>query len=383
MLKGLFFRFILPFPIENGIRVTCGDLEDAKREASRHNQLMLLYTQMKRHREVIGPRSDIDDFLSELEAVYYRNVVRSVMQESVEHRTTFLLSAEGIPSVVLRGNAIARDIYPDPYCRTSADIDILIRERDLLRADAILSENGYVRGDRLPLKFWVNRMHHAVYHYPGTNDLIEVHWNFGIPSFFRLSSDDIWADTVQLEKYQYGLSPAMTVIHLLMHHYMHAFREVKILTDIIWALHRYEDSLQWGTFGQKLKDIGLLKTALITMRQVYTVCGEEAAHEASLSKFKEAAGGMGCREPGLLNSYFRMIPGEECGFQDPRDKFMARFALDEGRRILSSFVKTILPFPEDLKELYRDQRNWMLPLHYSRFITWRVKAWRGYPDGRF
>ena len=370
-------RFLLPFPIKDCISLSRNDLERLRSDAVRHNQLLLLYSQVKRYREMIEPAGVAEDFLEGEKAVYYRNAVRSMGQESAENRALSLLSAEGVPAVLLRGNAIAREIYNDPYYRTSTDIDILIRQEDLARSDSVFSKNGYVRGDNLPFKFCVNRIHHALYRCPDTDVLIELHWNFGIPSFFGLSSDDIWAGVVQTEKDQYGLSPAMTIIHLLMHHYMHAFRELRILTDIIWALHKYEDSIEWSSLVQKMKDIGLMKTAMITSAQITSLCGEVAVRETALSRFRGTVDSMGRRGPALLKAYFRLVPEKEYNFQDPGDKFMVRFALDKRRMILQSFVKTLFPLPKDLKQLYLDERNWMLPLHYSRFIAWRLKGKEG------
>jgi len=376
-MTGTLLRFLMPFPMRGYVHVTRLELEDMKRRAEKQNQLLLLYTRIKRHREMIGPPADVDDFLADLSAVYYRNAVRCMRQEVVEQKTRSLLSAEGIPSVLMRGNAIARDIYCDQYCRVSSDVDILIKEEDLFRADYVLSQNGYIRDDGLPLKFWVNRIHHAVYHYPGANDFLELHWNFCIPSFFRLSSADIWADTVRVEKNSYALSPTMNVIQLLLHHYMHAFREPRILTDIIWALHKYEDSIDWKRLGEEIKRIGLLKTAMITLGQISSICGELAESEASLSLFRKTVEGLGRRTPRFLNSFFRMAPEKEHAFQDPRDKLVSRLALDGAGTICHSFLKSLLPMPEDIRQLYADRRRWMLPLNYSRFIAWRLREWKG------
>lgn len=357
--------------------VTRDALSEMKREAVRHNELLLLYSQMRRCRERIEPRSTIDDFLDELKTAYHWNVLMTVRRESIEHDTIGLLSAKGIPSVLLRGSAIARDLYSDPYCRTSSDVDILVRRQDVMRADMVLSGKGYRRCDMLPLEFWINRMHHALYHYPGADDLIEVHWNFSIPSFFSLSSEDIWAETIPLGKHRYRLSPTMTVIHLLLHHHMHAFRELKILTDLVWALYRYDDAVRWDTLGTMIRNYGLVKTATITLRQIDTLCGEWVARESGLRKFRDTVKGMGRREPRLLASYFRMNLDREHRFQDRRDTCMARFALDRWTKISRSFATSLFPLPEQLRELYCDQRSWMLPLHYSRFLRWRVKEWKG------
>jgi hypothetical protein len=336
---------------------------------------MLLYWQIRKNRQIIEPRSVVDDFLDEMKAAYFGNVARTTRREVAEGCTIDLLSGEGIPSVLLRGSTIACDLYGDPFCRTSADIDLLIRQDDMVRADAVLSGNGYRRPDRLPLTFWANRIHHAVYHRPATDDLVEVHWNFGIPSFFRLSSADIWADSFPLEKKRYGLSPAMTVIHLLMHHHMHAFRELKILTDIIWALHKYGDSIEWSAFGQRLKHIGLLKTAMITSSQIESLCKGRVENEAALRKFRETVADAGRKEPVLLKRYFTMTPGKTCVFQGRGDRLMARLALDIRKKMLQSFVTALFPLPEEVRSLYGDQRNWMLPRLYARFVSWRMQEW--------
>lgn len=54
-----------------------------------------------------------------------------------------ILNGERIPFVPLKG-AVIRQYYPEPWMRTSCDIDILVHEKDLERATAVLKENlGY------------------------------------------------------------------------------------------------------------------------------------------------------------------------------------------------------------------------------------------------
>jgi hypothetical protein len=51
----------------------------------------------------------------------------------------------------------------------------------------------------------MRRIHYAVYRCPGTKELAEIHSTFGIPSFFRLASDDIWAQTAPVGIGEYKL----------------------------------------------------------------------------------------------------------------------------------------------------------------------------------
>ena len=303
-------------------------------------------------------------------------MTRSLKQEAIEKEITGFLREQGIPSVVIRGNKIAREIYDDPYCRTSTDIDILIKMSDALRVDAILTKKGYARNDTIDLKFWFYRIHHAVYRHPGTNDLIEIHWNFGIPSFFRLPPEEIWNEVISTDEGQYKLSPEMLMVMLLIHNHTHFFRELRILVDILWALQKYKSLIDWNKFALKLKRIGLVKTALITLSQIQNLWGDDVMKIVAIPVLRQELRGIRSVNQSL-SSYFKLDSERQYGFQNLKDKFMVRFALDDISTVIFSFSKTLFPLPGVIKEFYTDKRNWTLPYNYLRFITWRVKEWTG------
>jgi len=72
----------------------------------------------------------------------YRTMVYQERMERELRRTSSLLEAAGISYMPLKG-AVIRKFYPEPWLRTSGDIDILVRDMD--QALALLTENGYVR----------------------------------------------------------------------------------------------------------------------------------------------------------------------------------------------------------------------------------------------
>jgi hypothetical protein len=58
---------------------------------------------------------------------------------------TALFEREGIDYVPLKGAAL-RELWPEPWMRTSCDLDILVREEDMARArDALCAHLGYVQ----------------------------------------------------------------------------------------------------------------------------------------------------------------------------------------------------------------------------------------------
>jgi hypothetical protein len=375
-MNHLFLQTISPFPLLNS-EFTREDILEIHTVGIRHSLFPLVYGRLQNLRKMGVNPNEIEKYLEDKENLYLRNVSRSAKQEASGQRVLSILAKRGIPALVIRGNEIAREIYGDPNIRTSSDVDILIKISDALQADEILSKAGYHRNDSLPLEFWFYRIHHAVYSDPETGDLIEVHWCFSIPSFFELSSAEIWEGILPAGNGHYRLSPEMNVIMLLVHHHMHSFRELKILVDIVWALQKYEKMIHWERFVLNIKKIGLMKSTQITLNQIQILWKEQSHTLESVLTLQREIEKMGLEAPKTLLSYFEMDVGKQYSFQNNRDKCMARFALDKSARVAFSFLKTLFPVPEAIRELYRDRRNWTLPFNYVRFIKWRMKDWTG------
>jgi hypothetical protein len=86
---------------------------------------------------------------------------------------------------------------------------------------------------------------------------------------------------------------------------------------------------------------------------------------------------MGYKTPVFLNSYFKMGVKNSDAFQAKKDSIIFRLALDRWPTIIFSFLKSIVPLPEAIRQLYDDPRNSALPRNYLRFLKWRLEEWRG------
>jgi hypothetical protein len=373
-MNHLFLQTISPLSLST-TAFTGKDLLEIHALSIRYGLFPLVYDRLRKMSKAAVNHKQINNYLKEKETLYLRNVSRSASQEVSGQRVLSLLAESGITAFVIRGNEIAGELYGDPHIRTSSDIDILVRMSDAVRADSVFSKAGYRRNDRLPLEFWFYRLHHAVYSDPETGDLIEMHWGFSIPSLFELSSEEIWEGVVRTDHGQYRLSPEMNMIMLLAHHHMHTFRELKILVDILWALEKHEKIIHWDSFVLTISKIGLMKSTQIVLHQIQTLWKGQS-HESVLT-FQHAINNLGYKEQKTLVSYFDIDLGKQYAFQNNRDKFMARFALDSRTRIAFSFIKTLFPVSRVIKALYGDQRFWTLPLNYAKFILWRMKDWTG------
>jgi hypothetical protein len=375
-VSSLFLKVIGPFPW-NDIEFTGEDLSVIHSLGMRHGLFPLVYSRLRNFTEVSAKPKEIDDYLNEKENLYLRNASMSTRQEAVENEVTSLLLQKGIRSTVIKGNRLANEIFQDPNCRVSADVDILIPKVDAENADCILREQGYQPDAVAPVKYCLSRIHHAIYSHPCSNILVEIHWHFGVPYLFRLKSDEIWREIAEGESGVMTMSPEMTFIMLLIHHHSHSFRELKILVDILWSFYRYENVIDWRHFAMKIRNAGLVKTTLISLHQIKSLWTEAQDDLKPFRALEQEIINTGYSIPALLLSYFRMDIHEDKALNIYKDKLIARFVLDRWSDILLSFPRTLFPAPEAITELYRDGRIWTLPFNYLRFMTWRIREWIG------
>ncbi len=373
--RDIFLSVVSPAGLTRCPELAAGDVSLLTDMALRNNLAALLYTRLARclREDTAG----VVPSLGDLKQRYAGGVFRSVKQEATEKRVLAVLQKRGIESLVIRGNAIARDLYGDPNCRTSADVDILVRQRDVLSADSILREAGYEPCERMPVTYCLYRLHHAEYRDPQTHTHIEVHWLFGVPGFFRLTSDDIWASVAPADSGGPRLSPEMQLVMLLIHHHSHSFRELKILVDIYWTLHAHDASVDWQACAGMLAGRGLGRTALITLRQLEGLWPDASGQTESVRLLKQHLEAGGGKAPRFLCTYFWIEPERRAPHRIYRDKLVARLVLDGWSVIACSYVRSLLPPREAIRGLYAVRRGWTLPLYYLKFAAWRVKAWIG------
>jgi hypothetical protein len=342
-------------------------IEEVFQAAIDHNLFMLFYCQLKKTKSI--------EILGRYRNSYLSLVGRSMKQEVLENQIIDILKLYHIPSLVFKGNALARDVYKNANCRNSADIDILIKSKDIICADKILKQEGYLAQEAESLEFWATRKHHAVYQCPKTNILIEIHWNFCIPGFFNLTSDNIWQNINIDNKGNLSLNPEIILIQLFIHNSMHAYREFRIFVDILWAMHQYGDKINLVDFAKALKKTGLLKTAYISINQIIKSWGNSIESINSIKiLFIEIQKQM-LFKPILLSNYFAYNLEKKMDYNHNRDQFFVRLTLDNSSLILKSFFKSFFPSFKEIQTFYNDHRSYTLPFNYIKFIGWRISEW--------
>jgi hypothetical protein len=138
-----------------------------------HGVFPLLAYRLRTWPEDCRPPVAVTDYLNR---VFLYAAARSMRAGRQIQVVVDALEAAGIPSVLLKGPALARTLYPDPALRQSVDIDVLVQPGDVIAAEAALEGLGYVS----PMKeFHVSQhtYHHQVFEPPGNGMPVELHWS--------------------------------------------------------------------------------------------------------------------------------------------------------------------------------------------------------------
>ncbi len=133
------------------------------------------------------------------------------MQQDIDATTAILEEAE-IPYLPLKGSVI-RALYPEPWMRTSCDIDILVREADLSRAVAALVAKGYAAGGKGPHDIALDSPAHTH---------IELHYDLlenGLAAHAQCVLREIWQYTSVKDGYRfyYEMSDAAFYFYHIAH----------------------------------------------------------------------------------------------------------------------------------------------------------------------
>ncbi|MCX6689175.1 MAG: nucleotidyltransferase family protein [Methanoregula sp.] len=114
------------------------------------------------------------EIMAYLNRVLLYAAARNLLAGRQIQAVTDALKDAGIPVILLKGQALARTVYPDQALRQSSDIDLLVQPHNLPAAEAVLEKMGYVCPAKThQISF---EQHHDVYKPPGKGLPVELHW---------------------------------------------------------------------------------------------------------------------------------------------------------------------------------------------------------------
>jgi hypothetical protein len=211
-----------------------------------------------------------DSLRNALAGAYRVNVLKELRRGAELRRIDATLRAADIPFLVLKGPVLAATVYPDRASRTMTDLDFLLHERDLARAEEVLAGAGY----HVPPQF--SGAHLAAGDTPPL-----IHDDPGGPSIELHAMLDSLPDernalarvlpTSRRLALGYGLTLgtlgqeeffAHVVTHVSKHHRFE--RELRSLLDVALLLHAGKD-MDWKALARTWEERGILKWIALTV----------------------------------------------------------------------------------------------------------------------
>lgn len=199
-----------------------------------------------------------------------------------------------IPYILLKG-ALIRDFYPEPWMRTSCDLDVLVKEEDLDIAIKALTE-------KLGYKVDGNKNFHDVDLFSESGVHLELHFNVkeNIPDLDKVLSR-VWeyAKKVEESSERFVVTNEFLLYHLIAHatyHFVGGGCGVRPLTDIYLLRNKLE--YDEGVLEQLCEEseIGKFYSAVCRLCECWFEGAEHIVLTDEMQKFILQGGAYGTRK---------------------------------------------------------------------------------------
>lgn len=185
-----------------------------------------------------------------------------------------LLDQHNIPSIPYKGPVLAASIYHDLSIRSFGDLDILVREEDVLRTMDILLADGYeiIRPNRVARteadfqSYWIRRLvqkaswgYQIVLWNPARQGIVELHWRVAPRYVFSKNPEQLWEDLQAVSlagSTLQTLAPENLLWYLCLHGSKHKWTELRWVCDVAELLREHSD-LDWNLVCARAAELGL------------------------------------------------------------------------------------------------------------------------------
>lgn len=215
----IFFKLvkseILATPLEDGVAksVTPDMLKQLYALSKQHDMAHIVAAALEKN-NLLGE----DEISKKMRNSMYMAVWRDELREKELKHIYQLFEEEHIAFIPLKG-AVIRELYPEPWMRTSCDIDILVREEEVERAkDVLVSKLSY----RVAA-----RHYHDISLYSSAHVHIELHHCIGLCTDTRnhlLAQVWEYAKPISRGDYQYQMTSEFLMFYLFAHMSSHFLR---------------------------------------------------------------------------------------------------------------------------------------------------------------
>jgi len=328
--------------------------------ALRHDTLSLVYCNLQR----ICPELVPSGVLKPLRARHEAGAAEARLLAEELVSILGLLDSEGIPAIPFKGPTLAVKLYGDLSLRGFGDLDIMIGERDALRARHLLIDRGYapewVETGELTQSF--REKHEMLLYRVDGKVRVDLHWRFTSRSACVAGDPDRFLqnlETISIAGEEVRSLRLETYLLLLsMHAAKHRWVQLKFVCDIAEILA--VPDLDWHFVLQEADDLGLKRAlgtgVLLAQCLLGAVVPTKLARDLKIDRTAKALAAQACTQ-------LFAEPGERWGLQGgitcqleirerfrDRMKIFLRYFLDKLKP--SERDRWFLPMPKFLSVVY-------------------------------
>ena len=256
------------------------DWDRVVRLSGRHKVLPLLYRNLSAIRSGRFPA----EAMTRLRGAFELNCSRNLLLAGELLRVLTCLEAADVRTVAYRGPVLAKRAYGDVTLRQFNDLDLLVRNRDVDQARALVLSLGYKQ--KVPHgvapSVHAKSMHHLVFAREAGRVLLELHWEIA-PRYFGYAIDEgLWGRLTSVELGGVpvpALSGEDLLVVLCVHAALHGWQRLSWICDVAEVV-RSQPQLDWPLAMRLGQQQGVSRVLLLGLYLAHDLLGAAIPEES-------------------------------------------------------------------------------------------------------
>lgn len=256
------------------------DWEYVARLARRHAVVPLVYRALQTYARGAAP----EPVRKALFEKYRANATRNVLLAGELLRVSNLFESEGVRALAYKGPALAVAAYGDLSLRRFVDLDVIVRERDLVRASELLRASGYAPQGLTPeQESALARTQHAVaYARDGGRLVVELHRDVSSKDFADVTLDEgAWARASRVPILNGSVAAPSAedlLLALCVHGTKHLWERLAWVCDVA-GLVNSNTELDWPSVFERASSARVERMLLLGLTLARGLAGAELPEE--------------------------------------------------------------------------------------------------------
>lgn len=204
--------------------------------------------------------------------------VAALHRDAQLRRVSTCLASQGIASLLLKGPAFGRWLYPQPYLRVSGDVDLLFSSRVVAeQAAEALARIGFVRAFsptsmtyEMSSRLWANGR--VVLELDLHSRLVNV------PAFMQmLTFDELWESSVALPEFGQELRvlcPLHAFVHACIHRAVDLYLQAPPMLKWVYDIHLMIERMDTGGWDGFLQLVRAKRASGVCLRSILDAVAE-------------------------------------------------------------------------------------------------------------